>query len=223
MATQASTRHDTRWSAQRITGMAGTFAVHVAAVAMLALPGTAPVAAVREVVATTITMHEKPPEPVMLPPPPEPQPRPRPRREPVPVARPQPIPIVAEATTSMPVPPVADVIDEGPAIVDAPVADPGPGTSAGANVTLAYAALVQPSYPDASRKKGEQGTVLLRVLVDVEGRVDTIEVARSSGSQRLDRAARDAVQKSRFRPVIVDGVPRPAWGLVPIAFTIDRG
>lgn len=57
---------------------------------------------------------------------------------------------------------------------------------------------VDPTYPPASRRAGEQGTVRLKVLVDTNGRPSNVAVAQSSGSARLDQAAMDAVRKWRF-------------------------
>ena len=72
-------------------------------------------------------------------------------------------------------------------------------------------------------REHQQGRVLLRVLVDAEGRVQRIEIERGSGHAQLDMAAREAVQAAHFRPVLKDGNPVPAWGLVPIEFRLDRG
>jgi TonB family C-terminal domain len=57
---------------------------------------------------------------------------------------------------------------------------------------------VDPTYPPASRRAGEQGTVRLKVLVDTSGRASNVAVTQSSGFPRLDQAAMDAVRKWRF-------------------------
>jgi protein TonB len=88
---------------------------------------------------------------------------------------------------------------------------------------LAYASPLQPKYPPASMRAQEQGTVMLRVLVDETGVPQRIEIARSSGHTRLDAAARESVSHARFRPVMHDGRATSAWGIVPIAFRIDHG
>ena len=64
----------------------------------------------------------------------------------------------------------------------------------------------------------EHGTVVLRVLVDAHGRPAQIQVERSSGFERLDAAAREAVEKFLFRPYEVNGVAQPAQVLIPIEF-----
>jgi protein TonB len=92
----------------------------------------------------------------------------------------------------------------------------------GATQTLAYATPLQPRYPPASARAREQGTVMLRVLVDATGIPQRVEIARSSGHARLDAAARESVMRARFRPVMRDGEAASAWGLVPIAFRLDQ-
>ena len=57
---------------------------------------------------------------------------------------------------------------------------------------------VDPIYPPASRRAGEQGTVRLKVLVDTSGRASNVQVTQGSGFPRLDQAAMEAVRKWRF-------------------------
>jgi protein TonB len=84
---------------------------------------------------------------------------------------------------------------------------------------VAYLDPPRPLYPPESRRSGEQGLVVLRVLVDESGHVAKIEVERSSGFARLDDAARKAVAEAQFRPYVENGVPRQALAVVPIEFT----
>jgi protein TonB len=81
-----------------------------------------------------------------------------------------------------------------------------------------YLRAAPPVYPKESQRRHEHGTVLLRVLVDAAGRPTQILVERSSGFERLDNAARDAVAKFLFRPYEVNGVAQPAQVLIPIGF-----
>ncbi len=84
---------------------------------------------------------------------------------------------------------------------------------------VAYLEPPRPQYPAESRRSGEEGLVILRVLIDESGRVVSIEVQRSSGFARLDAAARRAVESAQFRPYVENGVPRSALAVVPIEFT----
>ena len=78
-----------------------------------------------------------------------------------------------------------------------------------------------PAYPAASRRLGEQGTVLLRVRVMHDGRPQAIEVLAGSGSPRLDRAAAEAVRRWRFVPATQHGAPVDSWLRVPIVFRLE--
>jgi protein TonB len=84
--------------------------------------------------------------------------------------------------------------------------------------SVEYVRASPPVYPRESQRRREHGTVLLRVLVDAAGRPAQIQVERSSGFERLDNAARDAVAKFLFRPHEVNGVAQPAQVLIPIGF-----
>lgn len=77
-----------------------------------------------------------------------------------------------------------------------------------------------PSYPMGSRRKREEGTVVLRVVVSPEGRVAEISVHQSSGYSALDEAALGAVRKWRWSPTMRDGRPISITGLVRIPFTL---
>ena len=63
----------------------------------------------------------------------------------------------------------------------------------------------EPAYPAASLELGESGNVLLRVAVSAEGQPTSVEISRSSGYGRLDRAALSAVK--RFEIKLYIGTP----------------
>jgi len=78
-----------------------------------------------------------------------------------------------------------------------------------------------PAYPPASRRAGEQGTVLLRVMVRRDGLPASVDIEKSSGSRNLDVAARDAVWGWRFVPATLGTDPIESWVLVPVVFRLD--
>lgn len=78
-----------------------------------------------------------------------------------------------------------------------------------------------PRYPIECRRKREQGTVLLSLVVGVDGGVQTISIARSSGFASLDDAARDAVRKWRWEPTVRNGQPVMVRGVVEIPFVLQ--
>lgn len=85
---------------------------------------------------------------------------------------------------------------------------------------IAYARFDPPPYPALSRRLGEQGLVLLQVLIDEEGRPVRVDVHRSSGYARLDQAALEAVRRARFYPHRQGERPRAAIALVPVRFEL---
>ncbi|QPI75633.1 energy transducer TonB [Sphingobium fuliginis] len=77
-----------------------------------------------------------------------------------------------------------------------------------------------PRYPLESRRKREQGTVLLMLTLALDGSVETVAISRSSGFARLDDAALDAVRRWRWNPVIQGGEPVRVRGVVEIPFLL---
>ena len=62
-------------------------------------------------------------------------------------------------------------------------------------------------YPSFSKRKGEQGEVVVRLIIDEGGDVEDIALLKSSGYPRLDRAASDIGRRYRFKPFLVNGSP----------------
>ncbi len=89
------------------------------------------------------------------------------------------------------------------------------------SANLAVRTRVEPGYPPASRRLGEQGAVMLRVLVDERGRPADIIVATSSGYPGLDDAAVEAVRRWRFAAAKRDGAAISSWTRVRILFRLD--
>ncbi|MBE9520121.1 MAG: energy transducer TonB, partial [Proteobacteria bacterium] len=79
-----------------------------------------------------------------------------------------------------------------------------------------------PTYPGLARKRGQEGTVVLQVLVNREGRVDDLKIDTSSNSTLLDRAALAAVKKWLFEPGIRDEERVGMWVKVPVTFKLKR-
>lgn len=78
-----------------------------------------------------------------------------------------------------------------------------------------------PRYPTKARVYGEEGTVRLLVTIGPDGRPRRVVVHESSGSHRLDRAARKAVRQWEFVPARKDGDPVVSRTLVPVSFELD--
>jgi periplasmic protein TonB len=79
-----------------------------------------------------------------------------------------------------------------------------------------------PAYPTEAKAMRERGTVILRLTVGVDGTPGAIEVSRSSGHRRLDKAAADEVARWTFNPAIKDGRPVAETISVPVQFALDE-
>jgi protein TonB len=77
-----------------------------------------------------------------------------------------------------------------------------------------------PSYPAIARRMGWEGTVVLEVEVQADGRVGDVSVAESSGHAVLDRAAADAVRAWRFEPAERLGEPVASHVRLPVQFQL---
>lgn len=76
----------------------------------------------------------------------------------------------------------------------------------------------EPDYPPVSERLGEAGTVLLALLVGIDGKVTESRIEQSSGYARLDKAAQQALSRCRFEPGTVDGKPEPGWAKIKYTF-----
>lgn len=82
----------------------------------------------------------------------------------------------------------------------------------GVSIDASYAASNPiPPYPAIAKKLGEQGTVVLRILVTAEGTAREVQIKKSSGSSTLDRSAETTLKQWRFNPARIDGKPVEDW------------
>jgi len=77
-----------------------------------------------------------------------------------------------------------------------------------------------PAYPPMSRRTGEQGRVLLKVLVSESGIAERVQLETGSGYEKLDQAAIEAVKKWIFIPAKRSNQPVSAYVLVPVKFSL---
>ncbi len=144
---------------------------------------------------------EVPPEPIIpIEKPPEPKPKP-----------PEPKPV--QKRTPAPAAPV-----DSPPQQAAPRAPAAPRTVSVSQ--LGYVVPPNPIYPTRSRKAGDQGTVTVRVLIDVTGRPSQVSLQASSGHPALDESALSAVRAAQFRPYSEGSVVQAVWVIVPINFVL---
>lgn len=80
-----------------------------------------------------------------------------------------------------------------------------------------------PRYPNASRRRREEGTVVLKVLVSADGEPEQVLLEQSSGHDALDEAALGVVRDHwKFEPAREHDVPVPAWVAVPMQFSLKN-
>lgn len=58
----------------------------------------------------------------------------------------------------------------------------------------------RPQYPSMARRLGQEGTVVLEVIVSTEGSAKSVRIQESSGHDLLDQAAMQAISKWKFVP-----------------------
>lgn len=105
----------------------------------------------------------------------------------------------------------------------APPAPPAPPPVVAARFDADYLSNPKPAYPPLSTRLREEGTVMLRVLVTPDGLPGQIEIHRSSGFERLDNAARQAVTRWRFVPARQGDHAIENWVKVPVVFKLTEG
>ena len=79
-----------------------------------------------------------------------------------------------------------------------------------------------PAYPAMSKKLNESGTVLIAAYFSSNGSVRRAEIAKSSGFERLDRAATDAVLRSQITPLASGNEETLRLFNAPISFTLSE-
>jgi protein TonB len=95
---------------------------------------------------------------------------------------------------------------------------PGPATRA-SPATLVFGP--KPEYPASSILRGEVGTVLCTIQIGADGRVTDVAITRSSGHERLDRSAVDALRRWIFEPAKADDRAIPSRFVHQVVFRLD--
>ena len=174
----------------------------------------------------------EPPQPIQEPAPPAPperqvkpapavqkkavaKPAVQPKAQPLAIADPTPSPDAPTGSVTPPVPATPAPVAEAPAAPPAPPAVQLPSSNAD------YLQNPKPAYPPLSKRLGEQGKVVVRVLIGADGTPQKAELRQSSGFERLDQAALNTVLKWRYVPGKRGGVAEDMWFNVPINFVLE--
>ena len=78
------------------------------------------------------------------------------------------------------------------------------------------------TYPDAARRAGEQGRVVVRFTVDRTGRVEDVVLVSSSGSASLDEAAQAMLRGARLPPFPAGMTQAQVTATVPIRYALEQ-
>jgi len=161
-----------------------------------------------------------------------PQPKPKPKAQPKKVEQKK--PLVKEKTEPLPKkkailpPPVPKPISAPPKPKPVikksnPAEHSSPSKESTGTITSAKPQqTVAPRYPRLSRRRKEEGTVLLSIQIDASGNAQKITLSKSSGYKRLDRAAITAVKKTTFIPAKQAGENVPFTLQLPITFKLKN-
>ncbi|MBI3902721.1 MAG: energy transducer TonB [Nitrosomonadales bacterium] len=117
-----------------------------------------------------------------------------------------------ESVVYVPPPPPPPVI-EAPPLSPQPVVLPN-------ELSVSCPERSPPDYPLLSKRRNEQGKVMLRVELGEDGRVANVAVKTSSNYQRLDDAALNAVKTWRCKPSVRNGVAVRAVAMQPFNFML---
>jgi len=176
--------------------------------------------------AAPVAMQSIAPPPPTPTPPVHTKPKVQPKLTPKPTPTPTPL---HEAAAPSPTPVAAP--DPTPPAPAAPVAPPAPAAPAIGRQTMDIAApknvshlecnIAKPDYPSLSKRRGETGTAYVKFVVGLTGKLESIELKKSSGFSRLDDAALDAVRASSCKPYLENGQPIRAAYNQPFAFSLD--
>ena len=158
-------------------------------------------------------------------PPPEPQPAPEPVTAPAPAPAPKPAP--QPAPQPRPAAPPAAAPAAAPALTPAaggpaaPVTlEPGGGAAGQIDAHPSLERNIRPNYPIGSRRRGEEGTVVLDVWVGPDGSAARTTLVSSSGFPELDRAAERAASQARFKPGTRNGRPVESAARLTLIFRL---
>lgn len=132
---------------------------------------------------------------------------------PTPTVDPQPTEQLIDPMGTLPADPVPPVNTAPPTTVAS--------TAPMVGAHLEYLHAPPPKYTGDLVRMRAEGTVLLQVLVGVDGKPIEVSILKSSGIRKLDELAQRSVMKWLFKPATRDGQPVQAIGNVPIDFTLQ--
>jgi protein TonB len=205
-----STVHNSSYVSRRLVAFVAILAVH-ALVIWAFISGFANQGAryVETILQTNMIQTEKPKE---LPPPPPPVDLKE--RPPVQVIAPE---INIAVPVEAPPPPITN-------ITTTPQAPPPPRAIVpGTPVKVTFSPDPSDYYPDVSRRNGEEGRAIVKVCVNVSGKIDSVEIATTTEHPLLDEAAIKVAKAMKFKPATSEGKPVLSCPTLPVKFVLKAG
>lgn len=201
-------------ASQQFLGIFFVIFIHVGVVYIIASGlGHQAVQAVMGPIETKVIEEAKKPQEELPPPPPK-------LETPPPYVPPPDILLAAEPASAAPTTAIHNVTD-----VKAPppvAAAPTPDVEARFNPRGRRNAPGEDDYPAVSRRLGEEGDVIIAILVNVDGSVAEVKVEKSSGFQRLDEAAVTFYKKTKLLPATKGGQPIAAWKTLKVTWKLKK-
>ncbi|WDD92094.1 TonB family protein [Burkholderia sp. FERM BP-3421] len=136
-----------------------------------------------------------------------PLPKPPERQPAAPAAMPSPAPAAEPAAP--PPAPVANALNL-------------PGAQAIRTVASVSCDIAQPPYPASAKRLGHEGSVMLQVTIDPTGRIIQADIAKSSGFEELDAAARQTMLAGHCKPYVDSGIAMTVHAMQPLTFNLDN-
>jgi protein TonB len=81
----------------------------------------------------------------------------------------------------------------------------------------------KPTYPELARQAGIEGDVVVKALVDIDGKIIDVEIQKSSGNSSLDQAALQAARNAIFTPAKQRDQFVRVWVSIPFKFRLTQG
>jgi len=107
-------------------------------------------------------------------------------------------------------PPPAEIKDEDPPDFVPVEKNPEPTTP------------IRPTFPDIARKAGIEGRVVVKVLIDKDGKPIKSQILKNPGTDIFDEAATKAVMDATYSPAEQNGKPVKVWMVIPISFKMNK-
>jgi len=160
---------------------------------------------VQTILETNIIQTEKPKD---LPPPPPPVDLKE--RPPVQVIAPE---INITVPVEAPPPPITNVTSQ-------PQAPPPRAIVPGSPVKITFQPDVNDYYPEVSRRNNEEGRPVVKICVNATGKIDSVDIATTSGHPLLDEAALKVAKLMKFKPATSEGKPVLSCPTLPVKFVL---